>query len=78
MSKTETVRVRRFIIELGKTMHEYGALSHQLENRLAEVTALLGLHGEFALAPTSMSFVFRAPGSDEEFTHIARVSPRRH
>lgn len=75
MTKTETIRVRRFVIKLGKTMHEYGTPTHRLENVLVETTRLLGLQGSFLVSPTAMNFVFWEEGSDDEFTHIARVNP---
>jgi uncharacterized membrane protein YjjP (DUF1212 family) len=75
MTKTEIIRVRRFVIKLGKTMHEYGTPTHRLENVLVETTRQLGLQGSFLVSPTAMNFVFWEPGSDEEFTHIARVNP---
>ena len=68
-------RTRRFIIRLGKTMHEYGTSSYRLENLLTETTHLLGLNGTFLLTPTTMNFVFWQDGSEDEITHIARVSP---
>ena len=68
-------RTRRFIIRLGKTMHEYGTTSYRLENLLTETTHLLGLNGTFLITPTTMNFVFWEDGSEDEITHIARVTP---
>lgn len=68
-------RTRRFIIRLGKTMHEYGTTSYRLENLLIETTHLLGLNGTFLISPTTMNFVFWEDGSEDETTHIARVKP---
>lgn len=68
-------RTRRFIIRLGKTMHEYGTTSYRLENLLTETTHLLGLNGTFLITPTTMNFVFWEDGSEDETTHIARVKP---
>jgi len=68
-------RTRRFIIRLGKTMHEYGTTSYRLESLLIETTYLLGLNGTFLISPTTMNFVFWEDGSEDETNHIARVSP---
>ena len=68
-------RTRRFIIRLGKTMHEYGTTSYRLENLLTETTHLLGLNGTFLITPTTMNFVFWEDNSEDETTHIARVKP---
>ena len=68
-------RTRRFIIRLGKTMHEYGTTSYRLENLLIETTHLLRLNGTFLISPTTMNFVFWEDGSEDETTHIARVAP---
>lgn len=75
LEKDDIVRIRRFVIRLGKTMHEYGTPAHRLERLLVDTTELLGMKGAFLASPTSMSFVFWEPGSDEEFTHVARVNP---
>lgn len=68
-------RTRRFIIRLGKTMHEYGTHSYRLEQLLTETTYLMGLNGAFLITPTTMNFVFWEDGSEDEITHIARVRP---
>jgi uncharacterized membrane protein YjjP (DUF1212 family) len=75
MTKTELNRVRRFIIKLGKALHEYGTPAHRLETILIDTTHQLGLEGNFLVTPTSMNFIFWEQGSDEEFTTIARVYP---
>ena len=71
----DIARTRRFIIRLGKTMHEYGTPSYRLETLLEETTHLLGLNGTFLISPTTMNFVFWEDGSEEEINHIARVRP---
>ncbi len=75
LEKEDIVRIRKFVIRLGKTMHEYGTPSHRLERLLVDTTELLGLKGAFLISPTAMSFVFWEPGADDEFTHIARMNP---
>ena len=75
MQKSELMQLRRFIIELGTSLHAYGAPSHRLENLLEETTAALGVQGTFLVTPTTMHFLFRDQDSDEEYSHIVRVQP---
>lgn len=75
MTKNEFNQIRRFVIKLGKAMHEYGTPAHRLETILTETTRQLGLEGSFLATPTSMNFVFWERGSEDESTHIARVYP---
>ncbi|WP_020560465.1 threonine/serine ThrE exporter family protein [Thiofilum flexile] len=75
MTKTEFNRIRRFVIRLGKTLHEYGTPAHRLEGILIDTTRQLGLEGAFLVTPTSLTFVFWERGSDEELTYVARVYP---
>ncbi len=75
MQVSELIQLRRFIIELGISLHAYGAPSHRLENLLQEVTEVLGMEGVFLVTPTTMHFLFREKAADEEYTHIERVQP---
>lgn len=69
-------RIRKFVIQLGKTLHQYGTPSHTLERLLTDATYLLGLNGTFLLTPTALQFYFWEDGdSNNEYIHIARVSP---
>ncbi|HPY40428.1 MAG TPA: threonine/serine exporter family protein [Thiolinea sp.] len=75
MQRSELMQLRRFIIELGTSLHAYGAPSHRLENLLQETTDVLGVEGTFLVTPTTMHFLFRDKASDEEYSHIERVQP---
>ncbi|WP_020394758.1 threonine/serine ThrE exporter family protein [Thiolinea disciformis] len=75
MEKQQIAQIRRFVIKLGKAMHEYGTPTHRLERILVKTTELLGLKGSFIVSPTSMTFVFWEQGCDEEYSHSARVNP---
>lgn len=75
MQKSELMQLRRFIIELGISLHAYGAPSHRLENLLRETTDVLGVEGTFLVTPTTMHFLFREKDADEEHSHIERVQP---
>jgi uncharacterized membrane protein YjjP (DUF1212 family) len=75
LTPEQAANVRRFIIKLGKTMHEYGTPSHHLERLLIDTTNLLGLQGTFMATPTAINFAFWRHGSDQEVTHLARVEP---
>ncbi|QDF65819.1 threonine/serine exporter family protein [Shewanella sp. SNU WT4] len=65
---------RRFIIKLGKALHQYGTPAYRLEAHLRRVSAHLGLEGYFLISPTSMTFVLNH-GEDQEYNHVARVKP---
>lgn len=75
LSEEQQRRIERFVVLLGKTMHEYGTPSHRLERMLVSTTRQLGMEGNFLSAPTSLTFVFWRPGSDEQSNHISRVMP---
>lgn len=75
MQPSELIQLRRFIIELGISLHAYGAPSHRLEKLLQEVTEVLGLDGVFLVTPTTMHFLFREKNSDEEYMHLERLQP---
>lgn len=75
MEKLELIRLRRFIIKLGTSLHAYGAPAHRLENLLEEVTAALDIEGTFLVTPTTMHFLFREKNADDEYSHIERVQP---
>lgn len=75
MTKIELNRIRRFVLRLGKTLHEYGTPAHRLEGILNDTTRQLGLEGDFLVTPTSLTFVFWEQNSEDEFTHVMRVCP---
>lgn len=62
-----------FVLHLGRALHIHGYTSHGLEAALVEMSAHLGLVGQFFTTPTSF---FAAFGEVErQRTHLIRVAP---
>ncbi|MCE2595806.1 threonine/serine exporter family protein [Motilimonas cestriensis] len=71
---------RRFIIKLGKALHQFGTPAYRLEAHLKSVAETMGLQGSFLVTPTSLTFVLWLPTDNPddqplESTHIVRVKP---
>lgn len=66
---------QRFIINLGKALHQFGTPSYRLESHLQNVSELLGLRGYFLIMPTALTFVFYLPDDPQEYHHLTRVEP---
>jgi len=63
----------RFVLELGRALHRFGAHADHLEQALVRVSATLGLEGQFFSTPTSL---FSAFGSlEEQRTYLIRIEP---
>ncbi len=75
MDTAEFIRVRRFIVKLGKMLHKYGTPAFRLEAHLAEVAAYLRVNASFISTPTSLTFVIWSNKHEEEYNHAARVQP---
>ena len=75
MDTFEFIRVRRFIVKLGKMLHKYGTPSFRLEAHLAEVAAYLKVHASFNSTPTSLTSVIWSDHHEDEYTHAARMQP---
>ncbi|WP_025821202.1 threonine/serine ThrE exporter family protein [Shewanella marina] len=65
---------RKFIIRLGKALHQFGTPAYRLEAHLQAVTQHLGLSGSFIASPTALTFVLYYD-EDQEYNHLARVKP---
>ena len=65
----------RFVIRLGRALHECGANSERIERHLGNVTEMLGLHGSFLVSPTTFTCAFWEDDELDQFIHIERVSP---
>lgn len=65
----------RFIIKLGRALHDCGASSERIERHLANVTAMLGLHSSFLVSPTTFTCAFWEEDDLDQFVHIERVEP---
>jgi uncharacterized membrane protein YjjP (DUF1212 family) len=65
----------RFIVKLGRALHECGATSERIERHLENVTRMLGLHGSFLVSPTTFTCAFWEEDEIDQFVHIERVEP---
>ncbi|WP_337843290.1 threonine/serine exporter family protein [Rheinheimera sp.] len=75
MDAASFIEKRRFIVRLGKMLHKFGTPAYRLESHLQEIAKLLHIGASFAITPTVLTFVLWIPGDDNEYTHVARVSP---
>jgi uncharacterized membrane protein YjjP (DUF1212 family) len=75
MDKREFIRIRRFILKLGKMLHKYGSPSFRLEAYLTEVATYLGVHASFNSTPTYLTIVLWSDHHEDEYNHSARMQP---
>ncbi|MEC4088805.1 threonine/serine ThrE exporter family protein [Pseudoalteromonas rubra] len=78
MNSATFTQKRKFIVKLGKMLHQYGTPAYRLEAHLMEVATHLGLKSSFVMSPTSVTFVIWTEGHEDEYTHVARVEPGDH
>ncbi|MGH8125865.1 MAG: threonine/serine exporter family protein, partial [Rhodanobacteraceae bacterium] len=67
----------RFVIELARRLHQYGAAAPRLEQAIGEVAQRLGLACDVLSTPTSIVLSFGAPDGDgvAEITQVLRIAP---
>lgn len=65
----------KFIIQLGKTLHQYGAPAHRVENYLQQVAEQQNIHGSFLDYPTWVNFVFYDDDELQSYSYTKAVSP---
>lgn len=75
MDTQEFIKIRRFIVKLGKMLHKYGTPAFRLEAHLLEVATYLGVNSSFISTPTSLTFVIWSDFHEDEYNHAARVQP---
>lgn len=75
MDQIEFIRIRRFILKLGKMLHKYGSPSFRLEAYLTEVATHFGLHASFNSTPTYLTIVLWSDHHEDEYNHSARMQP---
>jgi uncharacterized membrane protein YjjP (DUF1212 family) len=75
MDQQEEQQRMRFVIELGRALHQCGASSQRIETHLTNVTRMLGLNGQFLFSPTGFTCVFWTDDAFDQKIHIERVSP---
>ncbi|MES2921563.1 MAG: threonine/serine exporter family protein [Verrucomicrobiota bacterium] len=65
----------RFVVKLGRALHECGTTSQRIERHLMNVTRMLGLNGSFMISPTTFTCAFWEEDELDQFVHIERVEP---
>jgi uncharacterized membrane protein YjjP (DUF1212 family) len=75
MDKPEYQKRMRFVIELGRALHQCGASSHRIEMHLGNVSRMLEIQGQFLFTPTGFTCVFWLDDFYAQQIHIERVSP---
>ena len=65
----------RFVVKLGRALHECGTTSERIERHLTNVTRMLGLNGNFLITPTTFTCAFWEHDELDQFIHIERVEP---
>jgi uncharacterized membrane protein YjjP (DUF1212 family) len=73
MERPEFIRRVKFITKFGRVLHSVGSPAHTLESTMQEISRLLGLKGNFASLPTSITSSFSF--EDEFVTKLDRVEP---
>lgn len=68
-------RKTRFVVKLGRALHECGTTSQRIERHLTNVTHMLGLNGNFLITPTTFTSAFWEHDELDQFVHIERIEP---
>ena len=63
----------RFIIKLGRALHECGASSDRIESHLINTTQMLGINGSFLSSPTTFTCAFWLDDELDQSIHIERL-----
>jgi len=75
----DTAARMRFVVELARRLHQYGAAAPRLEAAIDSVSARLGLNCNSLSTPTALILSFSARGHDEdalsEHTQVIRMAP---
>ena len=75
MEPAELRRKIRFIVKLGRALHECGTTSQRIELHLTDITRMLGLNGSFLVSPTTFTCAFWEEDELDQVIHIERVEP---
>lgn len=65
----------RFVIALGRALHQCGASSQRIEMHLGNVARMIGLQGQFLFSPTGFTCVFWINDPYDQQIYIERVTP---
>ncbi len=69
------LRAVRFCTALGRALHQTGSPSERLEKRLEDVSAALGVPGQFFATPTAIMAQYRLPGKKRPYADMVRARP---
>lgn len=75
MDVSSFIEKQRFIINLGKALHQFGTPAYRLESHLQNVSELLGLRGSFLIMPTGLTFLLYNKSDPQQHHYMARVEP---
>lgn len=79
MTHDDVATRMRFVVELARRLHQYGAAAPRLEAAIDSVSARLGLHSDSLSTPTALIISFSAGACDEDtlsdHTQVIRLSP---
>lgn len=65
----------KFIIQLGKALHNYGIPSYRIQAYLSKVSKNMGVRGTFMDSPTWINYVFYENGDEQTYNYIESVAP---
>ncbi len=69
------LRAVRLCTDLGRALHQAGSPSDRLEKRLEDVSAALGVPGQFFATPTAIMAQYQLPGKKRPYAAMVRASP---
>nr|WP_320036508.1 threonine/serine exporter family protein [uncultured Bacteroides sp.] len=65
----------KFIIHLGKALHNYGIPSYRIQAYLFKVAKNMGIKGTFMDSATWINYVFYENGNEQTYNYIESVAP---
>jgi len=74
LQSEEFKQKRRFIIDLGKALHQFGTNSFRSEAHLQNVANFLGIKASFIITPTALTFILIDEHYNEH-NYMVRVKP---
>lgn len=75
MQTPDFYKKRRFIIRLGKALHQLGSTAYRLEDNLLSIAHFLELRASFIITPTALTFILCDDDDDQQYNHLVRVTP---
>lgn len=71
----DTKEKYKFIIHLGKALHNYGIPSYRIQAYLFKVAKNMGIKGTFMDSATWINYVFYENGNEQTYNYIESVAP---